>query len=353
MKTLATAHGPSVGHARAPGPKRPRLPGDELLPAARAEATHRIRIEAPAAHVWPWLVQMGRRRAGWYSYDLLDNGGEPSAERIVPELQALEVGDVLPIKGAGDDGFTVLAIDPPRALVLGDPSLLPGHAPEQAPKVRATWAFALEPAAGGATELFARVRVAYEPSGAVTVLAPLVRAVHWLMEQKQLRMIKRRVEAEGRPPGLGAKLRALVGAGDRIAGLTAPFVFLGLAANVLWPSVFRTGLGPVGLAVGAALLVVGVPLWLTSAMQLLVLVPKGRLITGGPFALVLHPVYTSVALLVLPGLGLLLGSWLGVLLGGVLYAAARRFERSEERELATRFPDEYAAYRKRVLLPWL
>jgi hypothetical protein len=60
---------------------------------ARDSAGLTITIRARPAEIWPWLVQMGCRRAGWYSYDGLDNGGVPSAERIVPELQRAEVGE--------------------------------------------------------------------------------------------------------------------------------------------------------------------------------------------------------------------------------------------------------------------
>lgn len=77
-------------------PEHVVVAGDELLPDARAELTHRVQIRAPASAVWPWLVQMGPRRGGWYSWDLLDNGGVRSADRILAEFQALAVGDVLP-----------------------------------------------------------------------------------------------------------------------------------------------------------------------------------------------------------------------------------------------------------------
>jgi pimeloyl-ACP methyl ester carboxylesterase len=175
-------------------PAQPILPGDDLLPAARAEVTHHVDIQAPPEHVWPWLIQMGRRRGGWYSWDLLDNGGVPSADRIVPELQKLAVGDILPIQAKGSTGFAVLLLDPPRAFVLGDPSLLPGrtrnpHAP------CATWAFMLEPL-GAATRLHVRVRAEYEPSLTASLLRPLVFALHEVMERKQLRTLKARVEAK-------------------------------------------------------------------------------------------------------------------------------------------------------------
>jgi pimeloyl-ACP methyl ester carboxylesterase len=173
---------------------RQSLRGDDLLPAARAEVTHHVDIEAPASNVWPWLVQMGRRRGGWYSWDLLDNGGVPSASRIVPELQKLAVGDILPVKAKGSDGFAVLVIDPQRALVLGDPSLLPDGTRSAPHAPRATWAFVLEPLSAARTRVHVRVRAEYERGLASSLLRPLVTALHDVMERKQLRTLKQRAE---------------------------------------------------------------------------------------------------------------------------------------------------------------
>ena len=97
----------------------------------------------------------------------------------------------------------------------------------------------------------------------------------------------------------------------------------------------------------------GVPLWIASAVQILVNVPRKRLITTGPFAIVLHPIYTFVALLVIPGCGLLLDTWVGFAIGAVLYASTRIFSVREEKLLEGIFPKEYADYRRKVLLPWL
>jgi len=95
--------------------RRP-MPGDDLVSHPLMDATRSVSIEAPASAVWPWLVQMGYGRAGWYSYDRLDNAGTPSAERIVPELQELRPGDTMPTGARG--GFIVEAIEPQRCLVL-------------------------------------------------------------------------------------------------------------------------------------------------------------------------------------------------------------------------------------------
>lgn len=82
-----------------------RLPGDELLPKPSGSSlTHAITIRRPPHEVWPWLAQMGAGRAGWYSYDVIDNGRQPSAERILPEFQGVEVGGIFPaLPGVTDD----------------------------------------------------------------------------------------------------------------------------------------------------------------------------------------------------------------------------------------------------------
>jgi protein-S-isoprenylcysteine O-methyltransferase Ste14 len=149
------------------------------------------------------------------------------------------------------------------------------------------------------------------------------------------------------------KLKHLVGEGGHVMGLTLPFLVVGIVANIIWPGVFRMGSQTPGLIAGIVLLVVGVPFWLTSVAQILILVPKKKLITTGPFALMLHPLYTSVALLVLPGCGLVLDTWLGPAVGVILYVSSRIFSAREEKLLTTFFPKEYPAYRARVLLPWL
>lgn len=149
------------------------------------------------------------------------------------------------------------------------------------------------------------------------------------------------------------KIKVLVGAGDRIVALMLPFAVVGILANLLWPRVFSMGFGSGGLIAGAALLVVGLPLWLVSVAQVLAIVPKGRLITSGPYAVMLHPLYTSVALLVIPGCGLLFDTWVGFAIGAILYAASRIYSPKEERTLAELFGEEYLSYRKRVVLPWL
>jgi hypothetical protein len=158
------------------------LPGDELVPEAEAIDTRGIDIAAAPDAVWPWLVQMGYGRAGWYSYDELDMD-RPSAERIVPELQEINVGDVVPTHPGG--GFEVRILQPGKALVLySDRALVKAQAEaagesldSASGNVRATgayldasmpgdfqasWSFVLEPTPTG-TRLIERFRGRMEP----------------------------------------------------------------------------------------------------------------------------------------------------------------------------------------------
>jgi hypothetical protein len=173
------------------------LPGDTLLPGARLQRTHSRFIEAPPSSVWPWLVQMGCQRAGWYSYDRLDNGGVPSASHIVPELEHVAVGDIIPFRPTGRDGFAVLQVERPHALVIGSPLLLPGGgpAPEKAPPPwRTSWAFVLEPVGARATRLLVRARADYRPGLTTAVVRAVMIALHEVMERAQLRHLKHRIE---------------------------------------------------------------------------------------------------------------------------------------------------------------
>jgi len=94
------------------------LPGDRLMPSPAAMLTHGITIDAPTRCVWPWLVQMGSGRAGWYSYDWVDNDGVPSATTIMPAMQRVQQGDVFPSLPGVKTSFIVGAVEPGRDLVL-------------------------------------------------------------------------------------------------------------------------------------------------------------------------------------------------------------------------------------------
>jgi hypothetical protein len=174
------------------------LPGDELLSDASAQVTHSITIMAPQEAVWPWLVQMGCSRAGFYSIDLIDNGGQPSAHEIHPDWQAVHVGQVFPAAPGSSEGFEVLAIEPEKSLVLGGlfdvrgNRQLPFRSARPEDYWHVTWSFVLEPESATSTRLHVRARAAFSPSE--TFHVRWIRPAHSLMQTTQLRNLKARAE---------------------------------------------------------------------------------------------------------------------------------------------------------------
>ena len=161
-----------------------------MIPDCVGQLTHAITISRAKAEVWPWLVQMGASpRAGWYSYDRLDNAGRPSARRIIPSLQHIVVGTLFPALPGRGDGFTVLQINAGEHLVIG------WESPEGTPMT--TWAFVLEDAGPSTTRLIVRSRASrrYPFLGLPPIIGmPIIRAVHFVMQRKQLLGIAERVE---------------------------------------------------------------------------------------------------------------------------------------------------------------
>ena len=166
------------------------LPGDEMIRRAAGSLTNAITVQCSRRELWPWLIQMGADRAGWYSYDRLDNGGRHSAERIIRELQSPPVGAVFPALPGRLDGFVLLESEPPKWLVLGWPS------PEGGLVV--TWSFMLHDIDENTTRLIVRARAsdAYRFHGLPKAVGFwLAKVVHCFMERKQLLEIARRAEA--------------------------------------------------------------------------------------------------------------------------------------------------------------
>ena len=148
------------------------------------------------------------------------------------------------------------------------------------------------------------------------------------------------------------RLQTLVGSGDRIALFVLPAVLAGVFLNYAHPAWFDVGGPPTALRVlSIAVLVPGVVIWMWSVILILRNVPDGRLITDGPYAWVKHPLYAAVALLVLPWVGFLLDTWLGVLIGAVLYVGSRVFAPAEEDALSRAFGSRWTDYSRSVRFP--
>jgi protein-S-isoprenylcysteine O-methyltransferase Ste14 len=154
--------------------------------------------------------------------------------------------------------------------------------------------------------------------------------------------------------GKNMKLKLLVGSGEKIGLLVLPFLIAGLALNIIFPSVFRVGGPSTALqVVSIIILIPGVIIWIWSIVLILTRVPKNELITYGPYSLVKHPLYTGVALLVLPWVGFLVNTWLGALIGVVLYIGSRIFSPEEEETLSKTFGTTWDEYCHKVKIPWL
>jgi proline iminopeptidase len=187
---------------------------------------------------------MGAGRAGWYSWDAIDNGGRPSATAVIPALQSVGTGDIMPAIPGASDAFVVAAVDPPRDLVLTAPDGRGGSA--------VAWEHTLDPLDGGRTRLVVRARAsrhwvdlarARPPDGRRRIFIervyaalarlprPMLIAVaalgHRVMEARHLRGIQRR-------SALAARARTVSDEAWRKAALICGIVSSLLYALMIW-----------------------------------------------------------------------------------------------------------------------
>jgi hypothetical protein len=150
------------------------MPGDEIVPKASFNATRAITIDAPPERVWPWIVQMGYRRAGFYTYALLDNAGYESADRVLPEYQGPKVGDWMPMSRKVNEttAFKVKAFEPNQWLLWEKPD--------------STWSWKLAPLNRDRTRLITRLKQRYAWESPASAIAALV-----LLEFGDFAMIRR------------------------------------------------------------------------------------------------------------------------------------------------------------------
>ncbi len=162
------------------------LPGDALVPRAEFRATRAITIEAPPNKVWPWLVQVGCLRGGWYSNDLLDNLGRPSATSIVPGLQHLEVGQWVPMSPRGEPSdrtaLKVHSFQVNEWLLWSKPD--------------SSWVWQLTPTSDNGTRLVTRIHAVYDWRHPLMAFLGvlLMEFGDFAMIRRMLRGIKRRAE---------------------------------------------------------------------------------------------------------------------------------------------------------------
>ncbi len=160
------------------------MPGDAIVPKASFNATRAITIDAPPELVWPWIVQMGYRRAGFYTYALLDNAGYQSADRVLEEYQPPRIGDWMPMAKKVNEttAFKVKAFATNQWLLWEKPD--------------STWAWKLTRLDGGRTRLISRLkaRYAWETPGSAILTLILLEFGDFPMMRRVLRGIKVRAE---------------------------------------------------------------------------------------------------------------------------------------------------------------
>lgn len=189
------------------------LPGDEVVRYPDLVATRGITIDAPCSQVWPWVVQIGQGRGGFYSYDRLEDLarlGIRSADKIMPEHQGLAVGDTVHL--AEQVALVATTVDTGTALVLSatsnGPQVPTGSTPSARPAMpyEFSWAFVLVPVDDRSCRLVVRERYGYTAPWVALLVEP-VEWVSLLMTQKMLRGIRDRAEVRAPEPSVSAGRR--------------------------------------------------------------------------------------------------------------------------------------------------
>ena len=197
-----------LGRGATQGEVQRFLPGDDLVPSPKSGYTQAITIGAPKSEVWPWLVQIGYKRAGWYSHDFLHrlvgiagcvDDERCSAKRIIPKLQDLKVGDVIEI--APGMGYTVVGLEPEQALVMqsildtGKWESVSSDDPLPEKYLKSSWAWCLEEIDGNTTRLIVRVRNDHD-SGLLSTVGTGISNVlgSGVMQPRTLRVLRQRAE---------------------------------------------------------------------------------------------------------------------------------------------------------------
>lgn len=189
------------------------LPGDGRIADPARQVTRAISIDAAREDVWPWIVQLGADRGGFYTYDRLENlfGLDiHSADDIVEDWQQLRVGDVVHADRARTGGWYVVELVPNEALVLQVGDLVAGRPLRRDERLRweFQWTFALRDGPAGGSRLLVRERVAFDSVVTRVVMAP-VGLVSFVMTRGTMLGIKSRVEARtGRPSTTATTTRA-------------------------------------------------------------------------------------------------------------------------------------------------
>lgn len=205
VQWLGRTYGTSVEERRA------AMPGDDLVGRPQTSVTHAITIPAPPDCVWPWLVQVGWHRGGWYTARWVDvllfPDNLPSADRVLADFQDLAVGDLVP-DGRPDTEcfFVVRECEPGARLVLQSTTHLPlSWRDRDRARINWTWSFVLTPEdEGRATRLVFRWRARTRPWWLTAGAHLLVVPADFVMSRDMLLGLRERAgERVDGPAGTG------------------------------------------------------------------------------------------------------------------------------------------------------
>ena len=233
-----------------------RMPGDEINRRPTFLATRAITIQGTPEQIWPWLLQMGYGRAGFYAYDIFENIGSPrgirSANYIIPEFQQFKVGDEMPISPAG--GLSFYAIEPSQYLIWRGDGAYGG------------FIWALYPLTNNQTRLISRARLSYSWNKPTQLVFDLLTEFSdHLAIRKILQGVKGRVEGKVEPMAQANT--------EFVIYLASALIFLGAVILIFlrplsWPRLLA------GLAAGLAWLITWyapISIWIGAFLELLVL----------------------------------------------------------------------------------
>ncbi len=164
------------------------MPGDDHVLTPSFNATRGVTVYTSPDLIWGWLIQIGCKRAGWYSYDWIDNLGIPSANTLVPELQNISIGQLIPISPNGKIGLLVKAFETNQWILWTDPDNL------------TSWYWGLYPIDSDHTRLITRVRIHYKWLSPTLIFNLLLDAGDIVMMRKCMLGIKYRAEHLGLQP---------------------------------------------------------------------------------------------------------------------------------------------------------
>lgn len=177
------------------------VPGDDMVSGRPRQTTHAVTVDARPEEIWPWLVQMGWGRAGWYTYRWVDRllfpANGPSADRLLPDHQRLAVGDRIP-DGPPETNcfFTVRVLEPPRLLVLHSDSHLFGPlADRDDVAMDWMWTWQLADLGQGRTRVLQRNNLCLTPLWLDVAYQATMVPADFVMARSHLRGLRRRAEA--------------------------------------------------------------------------------------------------------------------------------------------------------------